>query len=165
MSDLIIAFDKTMINEGGGKYHKIKGDSGGATKWGISQKAFPKLDIKNLTKEEAIEIYQDSYWNEIKGDSITDQDKANKLFDIVVNIGVGRGVQMFQEVLTVLGKKIVIDQSFGNKTLEAINDVDKDFFIAVLKNKLAVYYLTITKHNRVYAKFLLGWMRRAMDLI
>ena len=41
-------------NEGG---DKIVNDSGGVTKWGISKKAYPDIDIERLTQKEAREIY------------------------------------------------------------------------------------------------------------
>lgn len=37
-------------------------DPGGETKYGISKKAYPKLDIKELTLEDALAIYHRDYW-------------------------------------------------------------------------------------------------------
>ena len=37
-------------------------DRGGMTKFGISQRAHPELDIPNLTKEEAKQVYFEDYW-------------------------------------------------------------------------------------------------------
>jgi lysozyme family protein len=37
-------------------------DPGGETKFGICQKSYPKLNIKALTKEEALEIYWRDFW-------------------------------------------------------------------------------------------------------
>ena len=37
-------------------------DPGGYTKYGISQRYNPDIDIKNLTKEKAKEIYLERYW-------------------------------------------------------------------------------------------------------
>lgn len=37
-------------------------DTGGYTKYGISKKRFPELDIENLTLEEAKDIYYREYW-------------------------------------------------------------------------------------------------------
>jgi|ERR1043166_4002385 hypothetical protein len=45
--------------EGGGMVVK---DSGGITRWGISSKAHPGIDIENLTREEAEDIYEAEYW-------------------------------------------------------------------------------------------------------
>ena len=47
-------------HEGG--YVNDPDDSGGETNFGISKRAFPDLDIKNLTKEDAVKIYHDKYW-------------------------------------------------------------------------------------------------------
>ena len=47
-------------HEGG--YVNHPRDPGGETKYGVSKKAFPELDIKNLTVENALEIYYENYW-------------------------------------------------------------------------------------------------------
>lgn len=66
----------------GGKvgYGEMRG-----TKYGISAKAFPTLDIKNLTLAQAKEIYSRDYWNKmLKADPI-----LNLIaFDCAVNQGV-----------------------------------------------------------------------------
>ena len=38
------------------------GDPGGETKWGISKRSYPEIDIATLTREQAIEIYFRDYW-------------------------------------------------------------------------------------------------------
>lgn len=58
-------WERLMRAEGGGKYHNKKGDGGGATKFGISQRAFPEEDIKNLTEERARELATKNYWNKL----------------------------------------------------------------------------------------------------
>lgn len=37
-------------------------DPGGLTKYGISQRSYPDLDIRNLSIEDAKEIYFRDYW-------------------------------------------------------------------------------------------------------
>ena len=37
-------------------------DPGGLTKYGISQRAYPSLDIASLTVEQAAVIYHQDYW-------------------------------------------------------------------------------------------------------
>lgn len=44
-------------------YGEVSNDQGGLTKYGISQKAFPDVDIANLTQEKAEELALEKYWN------------------------------------------------------------------------------------------------------
>lgn len=55
-----------------------KDDPGGLTKYGISQKSYPYIDIKNLTPEKAEEIYYRDYW--LKADC----DKMSFPFNLIV---------------------------------------------------------------------------------
>src|SRR5208283_461080 len=56
------AVDDLIDNWEGTIYVKTVGDAGGATKFGISSKAYPNLDIKKLTRDDAIAIYYRDYW-------------------------------------------------------------------------------------------------------
>ena len=47
---------KVLEHEGG--YVNDPKDLGGETNFGITKRWYPDLDIKNLTKEDAIEIYK-----------------------------------------------------------------------------------------------------------
>ena len=48
--------------EGGEKITDDPRDRGGLTRWGISQTAYPKLDIRSLTRAQAEQIYRTDYW-------------------------------------------------------------------------------------------------------
>ena len=50
------AIDKTLAWEGG--YVNDPKDPGGETKYGISKRAHPDVDIKNLSREKACAIYK-----------------------------------------------------------------------------------------------------------
>lgn len=52
------------------------GDPGGETKWGISKRSYPDLDIAALTREQAIEIYFRDYWQSA---GVTVMPKLNQL--------------------------------------------------------------------------------------
>ena len=45
-------------------------DAGGETNFGISKRQYPNLDIKNLTKQQAADIYKRDYYAKVKGDSM-----------------------------------------------------------------------------------------------
>jgi len=82
-----IAVELVLKHEGGFTPGLLN-DPGGATNFGISQRAYPSLDIKNLTREQAIEIYRKDYWAEWMGE-LEDQQLANCVLDCCVNQGLG----------------------------------------------------------------------------
>lgn len=64
-------------------------DAGGETNFGISKKSYPSVDIKSLTRDEAIEIYRDDYWRAAGCDKM-EWPLCLVMFDTAVNLGVGR---------------------------------------------------------------------------
>lgn len=51
-----------LAEEGGYSNRSPAADPGGETNFGISKRAYPNLDIKNLTSEAAETIYYNDYW-------------------------------------------------------------------------------------------------------
>jgi len=139
------AVEVILENEGG--YIHDKRDPGGETNMGISKKSYPNLDIKNITREQAIAIYRKDFWNKIKGDSLP-YPIALQLFDMAVNCGVSQAVKMLQKVV---GTKQ--DGVIGFVTIGALKPSHSfDYFIARL-----VFYQSI----QGYKDFGKGWINRA----
>lgn len=69
-------------------------DPGGLTRYGISQKAYPHLDILNLTLDQARDIYLRDYWLAAGCDHINDEAMSILVFDCAVNQGVSRAKQL-----------------------------------------------------------------------
>jgi lysozyme family protein len=86
------AFQIVVGVEGG--YSNDPQDPGGETKYGISRRAYPKLDIKALTLEHARVIYEQDYWNAAGCDRISNPVLAILVFDCAVNQGLSRAVQI-----------------------------------------------------------------------
>jgi len=72
-----------------GGYVKHPDDPGGETKFGISKRAFPMIDIKSLTEEEAQDIYRTHYWLKAGCDKL-EWPMCLVVFDTAVNMGVRR---------------------------------------------------------------------------
>lgn len=70
-------------------------DPGGATNFGISQRSYPNLDIKNLTRDQAIAIYKKDYWDRARIESVPDRLKL-LVFDCAVNQGVGTAAKFYE---------------------------------------------------------------------
>lgn len=84
--------------EGGAKMTADPDDPGGATKYGISQRAYPELHIASLTEQQARSIYLTDYWMAAGCDSMP-WPLALYVFDCAVNQGVSRAVRWLQRVL------------------------------------------------------------------
>ena len=78
-----------------GGYSNDPDDPGGETNFGISKRYHPNEDIKNMTKERAMEIYKGSYWYAMKCDELP-YPLDMVVFDCAINPGLGRA-QMFLE--------------------------------------------------------------------
>ena len=91
----------------------LPADSGGLTKFGISKHNHPDLDIANLTKEQAIEIYRADYWRKLRCDELPNGLDL-LVFDAAANQGPAGAAKMLQSVLNVTQDGIV-----GPSTVEA----------------------------------------------
>lgn len=80
--------------EGGLADHEA--DPGGLTNFGISQRSYPDLDIRNLTREQAIEIYRRDYWQASGADKLP-WPLALIHLDSAVNAGVGKAQQWLRK--------------------------------------------------------------------
>ncbi len=89
-TDLEQALDFVMRWEGG--YTRDPHDPGGETKWGISRRAYPNLDIKGLTRDEAAGIYRRDYWDRA-GCAGLPSPLDLVVFDTAVNTGVERALE------------------------------------------------------------------------
>lgn len=100
------AFDTALeftlkIETGGdpnGGYNDRPTDRGGPTKWGISQRAYPQLNIKDLTRSDAREIYFLDYWEVARCDQFDDA-VAIAHFDCAVNSGPGNAAKILQRAV------------------------------------------------------------------
>ena len=78
-------------NEGG--YVWNIHDPGGETNMGIAKKFYPDLDIKSLTKNQAIEIYYKDYWSKMNLLGIYDENLILQIFDMGVNAGIKTAIK------------------------------------------------------------------------
>ena len=95
--------DKVLEHEGG--YVNDPNDLGGETKYGITKRFYPDVDIKSLTKEDAKDIYKRDYWDKNKIDNLPDNLK-HIFFDMCVNQGRGTAVRVLQRAINNKGGNI-----------------------------------------------------------
>lgn len=90
------AFDMVIGTEGG--YVNDPADPGGETRFGISKRAYPDLDIASLTLEQAKDIYLRDYWGPAGCAAQMNDAMALLIFDCAVNQGVKRAKQLADTV-------------------------------------------------------------------
>lgn len=144
------AIDFVLRNEGG--LVENPSDPGGLTNYGISQRRYPHLDIRNLSLDQAKEIYKRDFW---LFDGVTYQAVATKLFDSYVNME-HAAVKLAQAIVGATQ-----DGFYGPNTEAKINAMDPVKFLSYYRVWLVQHYQDIvTKHPEEHV-FLKGWLRRA----
>jgi lysozyme family protein len=158
------AIGKTFEHEGFISNHRD--DSGGLTKWGISQAAYPDLDIAGLTLAEARAIYQRDYWRPLRLDALNDQELANEVFDMAVNAGRKTAVLLAQKAFNFFTRATIIeDGDMGPKTIGALNAATtaehRRDLVQAYRGFRFCHYSALVRHNPRFASFSRGWLRRA----
>lgn len=83
----------TLQHEGG---YNAADSNGAAVNFGINQGANPDVDVKNLTKAQAAQIYKNRYWDKIGGDELAAKNPglATIAFDTSVMAGPGKAKEL-----------------------------------------------------------------------
>ena len=174
------AFEKTLGHEGG--YNEVKGDAGGATNFGVSLRFLKdaynfddfadidndgdvdKDDIKSMSKADAQEIYYKHFWLKNKCDLISNENIANKFFDMSVNMGLGQAAKILQRSLNHFKLfNITVDGKIGPKTLQAVNQVHAEQLLHVIRKQCEAFYIQLVEQKPEFKKFLKGWTNRALS--
>ncbi len=149
-------------HEGG--YVNNPKDPGGETKYGISKRTYPNLDIKNLTIDQATDIYYRDWWTHFTYNQITNSAVATKVFDTSVNLGASRCHKLLQRCLQVNGfANIVDDGNLGPKTFAAVNACDATVLLTAFRQAQANYYNALVAAHPEDQQFLKGWLSRAQE--
>jgi lysozyme family protein len=133
-------------------------DSGGHTRFGISQKAYPDLDMRSLTRELAEQLYYRDYWLTLQCDAFHPA-IGFVLFDIGVNQGVGFAAQALQKLV---GAKT--DGNIGPKTLALAGMLNPVIALIYLSDQRMMRYANIVKNDAFQNKFIVGWIKRAITV-
>lgn len=140
-----------LMNEGG--YVNNIYDSGGETNFGIAKRFYPSLDIKNLTMNDAIQIYFRDYWSKMNLIGIKDENLILQIFDMGVNAGIRTAIKIIQKIVNIKQDGII-----GPKTLSLINDSEN--IVEQYKQERKNYYISLAKRKPELQIFLAGWLNR-----
>tara|TARA_Y100000593_G_scaffold75165_1_gene138622 strand:+ start:1608 stop:2084 length:477 start_codon:yes stop_codon:yes gene_type:complete len=149
--------NKVLDHEGG--YVDDPKDLGGETKYGITKRFYPHMDIKNLTKEDAKEIYRKDYWIKHKVESIP-RNLWYIYFDMCINMGKRTAVKILQKAANSSGHRLEVDGGLGPITIKGLQNVSIDRVRAYRVK----YYADIINNKPEQEKFWVGWYRRAIEV-
>ena len=145
-------------------------DQGGLTKYGISQRAYPDLDIANLSREKAAELYRRDYWDRAKCGKFPPV-IAMILMDAAVNAGVRQGWILLQRAINaaLVDHSIGVDGMAGPETISAVLALDKCGRLEILATAFiearGAHYKGLAKDQpKMHGSSLKGWLNRLARL-
>ena len=118
-----------------GGYCNDPDDPGGETNFGIDKRSHPNVDIKNLTRDEAREIYWREYWRRFDCERYA-RSLGEVFFNACVNCGAGRARKLMTESGTAEG------------------------FLTAQE----AFYRRLAESRPGLKKFVKGWLNRTADL-
>lgn len=178
MSSFEAAIPLILFHEGGLVNHK--NDPGGATNYGVSLRFLRSTgqiddydfdgdgdidsdDIQRMTKDQACDIYKKHWWEKYGYSRINEQSIATKLFDMAVNMGQSQAVKILQRAIRRItnNTSISADGVLGPMTINALNAINPQRLLEVLRSEQAEFYHRLTDKNPKLAVFEKGWLKRA----
>lgn len=148
MSLYLDLVDRVLSHEGG--YVNDPNDTGGETKWGISKRSYPHLNIKDLTRQDATAIYQRDFWQRVQGDKLPVPFVFQAL-DAAVNHGIGNAVRWIQRAAGVADDGVI-----GPVTLAAVARQEPADLVLNFNAERLEFYAKL----QTFDHFGRGWTRR-----
>ena len=148
-----------VVLEHEGGYVNDPDDPGGETNFGIAKRSHPDVDIANLTKDGAKEIYKSVYWDKNKVESLPEY-LRHIYFDMCVNQGRGRAVRIMQRAANAKGADLKVDGGMGPVTIAAMKGLE----IGRVRAYRVKYYADLVTRKPDLEKFYFGWFRRSLEV-
>ena len=188
MADFKQAYDITMGHEGG--YVNDPHDIGGETYKGVARKYHPnwkgwkiiddarsfitsfpdRLEASDPLQQYVQDLYQQLYWDIFQGDGMGNQNIANQLFDIAVNMGPHRAVKFLQSGLNILNRNqqiysdIVADGRFGTATslalVQYLTHDSPNYLLKIIIILRGMHYINYMRKSPIQERFARGWLNR-----
>lgn len=147
-------------HEGG--YVNHPDDPGGETKYGITKRTYPHLDIKTLTVDDAKRIYFEDFWKKYSYENFEFL-VGEKVMDMAVNMGPSRSHKLLQQAVNelCLPPRLKVDGIIGPNTMTRTNSLNGSAVRDELRKQQKEYYLRLIEKRPSLAVFRKGWLRRA----
>ncbi|NLT52857.1 MAG: peptidoglycan-binding protein [Ignavibacteria bacterium] len=150
--------ERLLKYEGG--YVNDPSDPGGETNFGISKRSYPELDIRNLTKNQAGEIYFRDYYQRMEIARFVNDRIAWQVFDFGVNAGCARSALTLQKIVGAWPDGVI-----GVKTISKADTYSgvTPLHIVFIAERVK-HYLSLCEKKESNHRFLKGWILRAIEL-
>lgn len=110
------------------------------SKYGITQKQYPNIDIQNLTKQEAAILYYRDFWSTQLYEKINSEEIIEKLFETAVELGTKTSNILLQRALRSVGNPVKENGILDKITIIAINATIPQSFLAAFRSEIAGFY-------------------------
>ncbi|ULQ45958.1 hypothetical protein JN531_012695 [Flagellatimonas centrodinii] len=171
-----------IIRAEGDRYTNDPSDSGGPTRWGITQatlsryrgRAVTPNEVAALTRDEAAQIYERMYWIDPGLHLLGEHSMliAAEVMDTGVNCPMRAAVTMLQRQLNVHNDRgrhyadLVVDGRCGAKTAEALQaflarrgTLGEQVLFVALNGMQVAYYTELAERREKDERWLWGWLR------
>lgn len=163
------AFRKTMQHEGENSNHPK--DSGGATRFGISQKFLQSISksevsptyIYSLTLDDAREIYRTYFWEKTGVWRVKHWLVREALFDQCVNRGQRAAIESLQNTVNRMGCSLKVDGILGKETAKAVGALPEAGLLKSFVKDCQLSYVRICQKDETQIVFLSGWINRTWN--
>ena len=147
-----VAFERLIGHEGG--YVNHPDDPGGETNWGVTLRTAREAgymgNMRDLTREQAREIYRTAYWQRARCDEF-DGAIAFQVFDAAVNHGIGNSIRFLQRAA-----RVADDGVMGPVTMTAVQAMTVTDVLARFNAARLNFYTKLS----TWPSFGKGWTRR-----
>lgn len=135
-------------------------DPGGLTKYGISQRTYPDVDIAGLTVDAALDIYHRDYWLKNHCDKLP-YPLDILVFDASVNEGGSEAIKTLQAT-----GGITQDGVYGSQTQQAAVNIAQRPHLAIVTylSYREKYYADLEVSHPSEIQFERGWLLRCLRL-
>lgn len=155
-------------------------DSGGATKYGITEAVARRYgytgSMRDLPRMLAYQIYSDQYWHSVNADQLQAMFKplCNEVVDTAVNVGVIRAGKFLQRALNVLNDNqslygdVAVDGHIGPATLKALryylDHREGETLVKALNCLQGSFYIELAERREKDQRFVYGWLNHRVKL-
>jgi len=173
MASLKVAVDFVLRQEDStlsGEITTLKGDNGGATRFGLASTDHPELvpegyfDESRVSRDQALAIAEQVYGTQYGGPlhvvAIVDQAVATAVLSMGINSGTARAAKVLQTACSALGRALEADGDIGPKTLGVVNALNADQLLASFSTQADGFYRDLAEQDANDLPFLQGWENR-----